>query len=766
MKSFKLSIILLITLTTAVYSGDLSGFSIEPYLLDITEDSATVAFHLNKPLSAKVKVYDADQVREFASAGKSKSHFIKITELKEASIYNYQVICGDGEVRTSQNNNSFQIKTSCPLGKSFTFAVYGDPRPGDTQTDRNHKEIIAQIINHEPTFCLVLGDMVDDGAKVKLWEDFFRIESGLLRRAGIYTVMGDNDYSNGQGLCAKYFPKLEKGYYRFEWGGVQFFGLRAWDTRGKQQREEINAESEQVRWLESELAKEEVQKAPFRVVFLHDPVYISRGKSSDTLRRIWAPILQKYKVDVVFASWHLYERSSNEEITYIISGGAGAELIWMKKDPVFASQTEARRYHFCRVDVDSGVMTVRAVAADGTILDSFTLTPKSQYPKTTGRMDRAVSRLCKEILINNADDYPELTLYLFSSYDCVSCQKLLKHDLPNLAKTNNVALRVVYFDLSIEGAYELLLNAEAEFGRQDADIPAIFVGRSVLGGETEIESQLDKEIAQFRENPRRYLEQVIVLFGKTYDTTTIAEERFNALTYGIVAGAGLLDGVNPYTFTTIIFLIFYLSFVGVRRKQMFYSGVTFMLAVFFTYFAIGLAFLNFLKLILRNQTIVVAVNSLLLLAVVILGVFSVIDFLQCLKGKVKDITLQLPSFLKEQIRGRIRDFARNKVVIASASFVLGVVIAGRELACTGQVYIPITTMISEPSLRIRAVFYLLLYNIAFILPLVAVFLPAAFGVTSERMGNVLRRHIATVKMAFAVLFAIMAVMIIYNLWWL
>ncbi|MHC4114141.1 MAG: metallophosphoesterase [Planctomycetota bacterium] len=766
MKPFKLSIILLITLTTAVCSGDLSSFSIEPYLLDVTEDSATVAFHLNKPLSAKVKVYDADQVREFSSAGKSKSHFIKITELKEGSIYNYQVICGDGEVRTGQNDSSFQIKTSCQLGKSFMFAVYGDPRPGDTQTDRNHKEVIAQIINHEPVFCLVLGDMVDDGAKVKLWEDFFRIESGLLRRAGIYTVMGDNDYLNGRGLCAKYFPKLEKGYYKFEWGGVQFFGLRAWDTRGKQQREEINAESEQVRWLESELVKEEVQEAPFRVVFLHDPVYISRGKSSDTLRRIWAPILQKYKVDVVFASWHLYERSSNEGITYIISGGAGAELIWMKKDPAFASQTEARRYHFCRVDVDSGVMIIRAVATDGTILDSFTLTPKSQYFETTRRMDRAVSRLYKEILINNADGYPELTLYLFSSYDCAYCQKLLKHDLPNLAKRNNVALRVSYFDLSIEGTYELLLNAEAEFGRQDADIPTVFVGRSVLGGETEIESQLGKEIAQFRENPQRYLEQGIVLFGKTYDTTTIAEERFNALTYGIVARAGLLNGVNPYAFTTIIFLISYLSFSGVCRKQMFYTGVIFTLAVFFTYFAIGLASLNFLKLILRNQTIVVAVNSLLLLAVVILGVFSVIDFLQCLKGKVKDITLQLPGFLKEQIRERVRDFARNKVAIASTSFVLGVVIAGRELACTGQVYIPITTMISDPSLRIRAVFYLLWYNVVFILPLVAVFLLAAFGVTSELMGNVFRRHTTAVKMAFAVLFAIMAVMIIYNLWWL
>ena len=204
MNPLKLSILLLLALVSVVYSDDLSGFSIGPYLLDVTENGATVAFHLNEPSSAKVKVFDTGQIREFSSTGKSKSHFIKITGLKEASIYNYQVVCDDVGVTTDQNDSSFQIKTACRLGKSFTFAVYGDPRPGDTQTNRHHKEVIAQVINHEPAFCLVLGDMVDDGGKEELWEEFFQIESPLLRRAGIYPVMGDNDYLSGRGR--KVFP--------------------------------------------------------------------------------------------------------------------------------------------------------------------------------------------------------------------------------------------------------------------------------------------------------------------------------------------------------------------------------------------------------------------------------------------------------------------------------------------------------------------------------------------------------------------------------
>ena len=209
MNRLKLSIVFFLTLANIAYAN----FAVKPYLLDVTKDSAVVAFHLNEPSSAKVKVFDGNNVKEFDSVGKSKSHFIKVTGLKEGSIYDYQVICGQGAAQTAEGDSSFQIKTAPLEGKSFTFAVYGDPRPGDTQTSRTHKEVIDQIMFHEPAFCLILGDMVDDGSKSELWENFFQVESELLRRAAAYTVMGDNDYVNNRGLCANYFPKLTKGYY-------------------------------------------------------------------------------------------------------------------------------------------------------------------------------------------------------------------------------------------------------------------------------------------------------------------------------------------------------------------------------------------------------------------------------------------------------------------------------------------------------------------------------------------------------------------------
>ena len=724
-----------------------------------------MAFHLDEPMTAKVRIFDGSDTREFNSETNSKSHFVKITGLKPGLTYDYEVICGNGRIRTPPDGQSFQIRTACREGESFTFAVYGDTRPSENKTTRYHQEIVNQVILQEPMFCLVLGDMVDDGSRIDLWNEFFQIESKLLRRTAIYPVLGDNDFANGKGRYSDLFPLLSPGYYRFEWGGVQFFALDAWGTRGDQKNDEFNAESPQMKWLESELAKDEVQKAPFRVVFLHDPVFISRGRSSEVLQRTLSPLFKKYKVDVVFASWHLYERSINDEITYIVTGGAGAELIWMDKDRNYPSQAEAREYHFCKVEVNSNAMTISAIAANGTVLDSITLTPRASEPQTADRLERAANRLAKEIHITSDDNNPSVPLYFFSS-DCTFCRELLDYELPKLARDNKVSLEILYFDLGVEGTYELFLNAGAEFGRQGVDIPAIFIGRSALGGESEISQNLPAELAKFRKDPQSYLERMITPFTGSHDTTTIKEEKFNALTYGIVLSAGLLDGINPCAFTTVIFLISYLSLVGGGRKQMLYTGGMFTLAVFITYLAIGLAFFNFAKLILREQIIATVVNSVLLIIVGALAVFSLVDFVRCLKGNVTDITLQLPDFLKGKIREKIRNFAKNKTAIIGASFVLGIVIAGMELTCTGQVYFPIITMISEPRHRIAATMYLFSYNIAFIIPLVIVFLLATFGVTSERMGIFFRRHVATVKLGLAVLFIAMAIMIVFNLRWL
>lgn len=52
--------------------------------------------------------------------------------------------------------------------------------------------------------------------------------------------------------------------------------------------------------------------------------------------------------------------------------------------------------------------------------------------------------------------------------------------------------------------------------------------------------------------------------------------------------------------------------------------------------------------------------------------------------------------------------------------------------------------------------YLLLYNLMFVLPLVVVFLLTYFGTTSQQLGQFINRRAATIKLATAGLFMLLA----------
>ena len=96
-----------------------------------------------------------------------------------------------------------------------------------------------------------------------------------------------------------------------------------------------------------------------------------------------------------------------------------------------------------------------------------------------------------------------------------------------------------------------------------------------------------------------------------------------------------------------------------------------------------------------------------------------------------------------------------------AAFVTGAVISLLELACTGQVYLPtISYVMSVPEMRASAAGLPVLYNIAFILPLLVVLGLAAYGVSTRTFQDLFVRHAAKIKLAMAVLFIGLGVLLL------
>ena len=240
-------------------------------------------------------------------------------------------------------------------------------------------------------------------------------------------------------------------------------------------------------------------------------------------------------------------------------------------------------------------------------------------------------------------------------------------------------------------------------------------------------------------------------------------ERFNSWGVLAILGAGLVDGLNPCAFATLIFFISYLTFTERRGRDILLVGTAFAVGVFLTYFLVGLGVLTAIQSLEFFPLLGRWVYLITALLCAALAIFTFRDFFRARQGRASEMTLKLPDGLRKRINQVIRENARVEAFVAVA-LVTGFVVSLLELACTGQVYFPtIAYVTTVPELASRAVFYLLLYCLMFIIPLVVVFLLSYFGTTSEQLGLFLVRHIVTIKILTALVFVGLALWMTWTL---
>ncbi|MFA5389564.1 MAG: hypothetical protein WC312_07455 [Candidatus Omnitrophota bacterium] len=238
--------------------------------------------------------------------------------------------------------------------------------------------------------------------------------------------------------------------------------------------------------------------------------------------------------------------------------------------------------------------------------------------------------------------------------------------------------------------------------------------------------------------------------------------RFESFDIYAVAAAGLLDGINPCAFTTIVFFISFLALAGYGKREMAAAGVSFTLAVFVAYILIGIGIFKFLRLAGAFAYAAAALNVLIGCFALFLGILNIADYLRYRKTKDAGASLlRLPQAVKNRIHLAIgsdlrqdREAGRKPVFkIARAAFGAGFVVSILESVCTGQVYLPtIAYVLKIPDRHISAAIYLVLYNLAFIIPLALVFIMSFLGVSSGAFSKISQRHFGIVKLATAALF--------------
>jgi len=331
----------------------------------------------------------------------------------------------------------------------------------------------------------------------------------------------------------------------------------------------------------------------------------------------------------------------------------------------------------------------------------------------------------------------------FFTPGCRSCERFLAEEVPRLERELGIAIDVVRRDVLTGDGYEEYARAAASLGTTVRAIPGLLVRDGVL--------------LQGEEAIRAGLEQALrgaAGAGAAAPAAAPPPVPASALALLPVLAGGLLDGVNPCAFTTLVFLIASLAAAGRDRRQVLLIGLLFTLAVFATYFAVGLGLFSALRAAVAFPLVARIIRWLLVAVLAVFAALSARDAVLAARGRAADMTLQLPDVLKRRIRASIRSRAGSSA-LAAAALGLGFLVSVFEFACTGQVYLPTLAYLARAG-DARAVPLLAAYNLAFIAPLVAVFAASWAGVSSHRLGAFLQRHLVAVKAALAVFFAALA----------
>ena len=249
-------------------------------------------------------------------------------------------------------------------------------------------------------------------------------------------------------------------------------------------------------------------------------------------------------------------------------------------------------------------------------------------------------------------------------------------------------------------------------------------------------------------------------------------DRFKSFSWLTVITAGLIDGVNPCAFTVLVFFVSFLAFAGYNRRQTVILGSFFILSVFLTYLAIGLGLFEVLRRLAVFNYVANIIYIIVAALALILGFISLYDWWIFRKTKDPEkIKLKLPGIIKKKIQATIRDKTDGsseklksrtiyKLILTALS--CGFIVSLLESVCTGQLYVPtIVYILKLPELRIKAWFYLVIYNLMFVVPLVILFMFALWGVTSQGFAKVARLHLAKVKLITALVFFALAVFLLF-----
>lgn len=209
-------------------------------------------------------------------------------------------------------------------------------------------------------------------------------------------------------------------------------------------------------------------------------------------------------------------------------------------------------------------------------------------------------------------------------------------------------------------------------------------------------------------------------------------------TLGAVIITAAVDSINPCAIGVALLLVATLVKQD-RKSDILKVGFIYIFFVFLTYFLAGIGILFALTSI--PVQIANYVTVFVALIVISGGLLEVKDFYWYGKGS----SLMIPERYSEKIAEGMED------ITTPAAVLLGIFVAAVELPCTGGPYLAILTIIEQTLMQgavgvpLVAIGLMIVYNLIFVAPLIAIVLFSYFG--SKKVSEMKKwKHMNKAKM--------------------
>jgi len=360
----------------------------------------------------------------------------------------------------------------------------------------------------------------------------------------------------------------------------------------------------------------------------------------------------------------------------------------------------------------------------------------------------------------------DLKVVHFTDSQCLVCKELVGYvngtydeSEDYIQKIKDAGITVESYDIltSAENAdlftsYKITYNVE-----KDAAVPIIFAGDQAFVGLDEIRTAFDDGTIQTLSSEP--LLDVSIIEGSTYNNIT------GIIGFLTVLAAGFLDGFNPCAIAMLLLFVSLLGFSENKRVLILVS-ITYIFALFISYFLIGTFLLNFLIQFKEEAEIINKIISwFVAILCSFLFLFNLYDFFMTRNDRYEKVKNQLPKFIQKFNKKIIKRFTAiinddtNKKGLFSVlilTFILGILLSVTELICTGQIYLGIIYGIHYLD-TFYAYIALISYNIMFVVPLIAIAVIAIKGKGIVSTSNWIREHMHIIKFFNAMLFLVIAI---------